>query len=107
MVTQLTLDDYVSRVINSRAINTFDSRLVVAHGKLQHKIMQIPSGWTLMDALSYVFNGDPFAIADVLQSRLYELDYAKELMKGIEEGIKAKSICMTCIKKGVEVYERD
>lgn len=107
MVNSITLDQYITRVINTRAIKSFDSRLVQAHGKLKHSIMHIPGNWTLMDALCYVFDNDPQAIAEVLQSRTYNLEYADELMKGIEDGIRSKSICMTCIKHGVDTYKPD
>ena len=76
--------------------------LVKNHIGIAHPIFIIPKDYTLLDALSYIFNDDANAISNVLQDYTDNDEQATALMKGIEEGIKDKIICLTCIKGSVQ-----
>lgn len=99
-----TLDNYINTPLTTRRVQVFDSRLVSIHNKLGHNILPIPKEYNLMDALCYVFDDDPEAIASVLQSWENKVEYALSLMSAISEGIKNKNLCLRCVKNGVHEF---
>lgn len=95
------LEQYVNKTLNTRRIITFDNILVEQHIGIPHPIMIIPAKYTLLDALCYVYDDDVVAIAKVLQGYQDGLEHAHDIMEALEEGIKSKCICLTCVKDSV------
>lgn len=92
----------LSKPLTMRKISTFDHRLVNNHIGVDHAIFSIPKHYTILDALSYIFNDDAIAISNVLQDYVDIEPRSRELIKGIEGGVKDKVICLTCIKNSVQ-----
>jgi len=97
----MSLEQYINNPINTRRINIFNGQLVEQHAGVTHPIMAIPSKYTLMDALCYVFNNEAIPIADVLQAKEDGVKHAQALLEALEEGIRTKTVCLTCIKNSM------
>jgi len=100
-IDQETLEQYIDKPLTKRKIVTFDGLLVKEHIGFTHPIYQIPANFSIMDALCYIFNNDAIPIADVLQAKVDEVPHALSLLDALEQGIRSKSICLTCIKKSM------
>jgi len=101
---KMLLNEYVNKTLNKQQIIAFDPRLIDAHLEVPHPIMSIPRNYTLIDALIYVFDNDPNAVAHVLQDYQDGIKYTNDLFSALENGIKSKSICMTCVREGVRNF---
>ncbi|MBC8551466.1 MAG: hypothetical protein H8D23_17615 [Candidatus Brocadiales bacterium] len=98
---QETLEQYIDKPLTKRKIATFDGILVREHVGFTHPIYKIPAYFSIMDALCYIFNNDVIPIADVLQAKVDNVPHALSLLEALEEGIRSKTICLTCIKKSM------
>jgi len=98
---KISLFDYIDTSLTRRKIAIFNRDLVEQHIGVTHPIMIIPAKYTLLDALKYIFNHDAIAIAEVLQSYEDNMEHSLALMAALEDGVKTKSICLTCIKASV------
>lgn len=97
------LTTLLSKSLTVKKTIHLNSNLVATHAGADHPIFLIPKNYTLLDALSYVFDDDAGTIANVLQDYVDEVPRAIELMHGIQKGIKSKTICLTCIKGNINL----
>lgn len=93
--------DNINDPITKRAIKKFNADLMDEHRFMNHDVMPIPKGYSQMDCLCHIFDNDAMAIADVLQSYVDNNQHAVGLLGAIHEGIRTKSICITCIRQSV------
>ena len=93
--------EQINKILNKRAIKTFDAALVQIHAGSDHSIFPIPANYTLMDAVSYIFSDNIHHVAEFLNKYNYKVRYAMEIMDILEEGIITKSLCLTCLRNDV------
>ncbi len=98
------ISEHLGRALTKKRITMFDQRLTTTHVAIPHTIMPIPKGMTLMDALAYVFENDALAISSVIQDYLDNNGFAKDLFAALEQGIENKTICLTCVRRGVQAF---
>lgn len=94
----------LNKIINKRAINTFNPDFTEMHRGMNHKIFKIPAGFTMLDAVSYILNNNPNHIADFLMKLQYNVPEATDIVNILKEGIKNKTICLTCLRNEVQTY---
>jgi hypothetical protein len=95
---------YLANPLTDKRVVVFDKRLVSTHIQIKHGIMPIPKGYTLMDALAFVFNDDVLAMSDVIQDYADNNGFAVDLLDALEVGILNRSICLTCVARGVHAF---
>ena len=98
------ISQYLGKSLTNKKIVVFDQRLVSTHIGIPHSIMVIPKGYTLMDALSYVFHRDVLAMADVIQDYADGNGFAVDLFEALEHGVASKSMCLDCVRRGVHAF---
>jgi hypothetical protein len=94
----MSLEEFINHPITKRKTNIFSGALVEQHIGVTHPIMSIPANYTIMDALCYIFDNDAVPIADVLQAREDQVPHALGLLEALEEGLRTKTVCLTCVK---------
>ncbi len=98
---EISLFDYIDQPLTNNRIKMFNRKLIDSHIGNTHPIYTISSKYTLLDALKYIFEHDAVAIANVLQSYDLGQEHSLMLIHALEDGIKTKSICLTCIHNNV------
>ena len=90
--------DIFTKPLTTRAIRTFHAEFVKDHEGSDHPIFVIPAGYTLLEGLSYIYADNAPPISALLQEYVYGVKQATEIVKMIREGIKYKSVCLTCLR---------
>jgi len=101
MEDKIDLFDYIEQPLTNRRIKMFNRDLVEDHIGITHPIYTISAKYSLIDALKYIFEHDAVAIADILQNYSDGVEHSLDLISALEEGIRTKSICLTCIHNNV------
>jgi len=99
----MNLVEYVSTPLVDKEIRFFSPQLTKEHIGINHAIKVIPKDFTLIDALTYIFDNDPNGVANVLQAYQDDIPDARNLISALEDGIKNKQLCLTCIRNSMKI----
>lgn len=90
-----------NHTLSTDGVTTFTNELQSVHHEKTHPIPNIPPGYTIADALMYIFTGNIERVSQVFQEYADGSDEATQLFQAIQQGITKHAICLTCVKQAL------
>jgi len=90
----------LNKPLTAKKIKEFNKDFVENHKKEfpEHEIFEIPAGFTVLDAISYVFDNDIRSISDFMSKYFKQEVCTIDLLRMLEEGIDNRILCLNCVR---------